>query len=529
MLFLADECLHPEMEVSQRALVALALNLYAYDDRLNLYPEIGLRLEALLDTNPEISEFFVRIFYQLIRSKDTDAVTKRMQEEILPEMTKMGTALQDKLRDGEDLSDEFNPEWQNMMENAEFSVKMQQFSDMQLEGIDVYMSTFSAQKGYPFFNEFYNWFLPFHASHSSLSALFGPNPLEGSNVLDAVLNSDYLCSSDKYSFCFNLLQVPANYRATMSNQMNADSEAFEEVRKSNMGMNNKYRLEMTSNRYIQDLYRFFNLHHRRMDFLNPFSMALDFHNTKSLGTLVRSEEALRRIALLYFKNKHYSQALAAFELLIGHCPTEAELHQKRGFCLQQLNQQEQALKAYLQADLIHSDSLWTLKRIATTYRQLKNPAKAMEFYRRAEKLAPSDIALILNMGHALVEAGEYAEALNVYFKAEVLNESSEKAYRPIAWCSFMCRKYEQATKYYNKILDHQPTIEDFLNAGHVEWCKGAPMKAVEIYKHGIRHTHTILPDFLELFRKDSPELLRHGIAPNDVSALRDELIYELEE
>jgi len=529
ILFLADQCLHPEMEVSQRALVALALNLYIYDERLNLYPEIGLRLDSLLDTNSELSESFIRIFYQLIRSKDTDAVTKRMQEEILPEMTKMGSALQDKLREGEDISDEFNPEWQNMMENAEFSVKMQQFSDMQLEGIDVYMSTFSAQKGYPFFNEFFNWFLPFHASHSSLKDLFGPNPLEGSSVLDAVLKSDYLCSSDKYSFCFNLLQVPANYRATMSNQMNADSEAFEEVRKSNMSMNNKYQLEMTSNRYIQDLYRFFYLHHRRMDFQNPYSLPLDFHKTKSLGTLVRSEDALRRIALLYFKNKHYEQALVVFDLLLGLYPTEAELHQKRGFCLQQLHQQEQALKAYLQADLIHSDSLWTLKRIATTYRQLKNPAKAIEYYRRAQLLVPGDIALILNTGHALVEAGEYAEALNVYFKAEVLNETSDKTYRPIAWCSFMCRKYDQSTKYYTKILDKQPTIEDFLNAGHVEWCKGFPMKAVEMYKHGVRNTHTILPDFLELFQKDTEELIRHGIAPNDIAALRDELIYELEE
>lgn len=529
MLFLADQCLHPEMEVSQRALVALALSLYQYDSRLSIYPEMALRMETLLDTNPEIAEYFIRVFYQLIRSKDTDAVTKRMQEEILPEMTKMGSALQDKLRDGEDLNDEVNPEWQNMLENAEFSVKMQQFSDMQLEGIDVYMSTFSAQKGYPFFSEFYNWFLPFHTSHSSLRELFGPNPLEGSNVLDAVLKSDYLCSSDKFSFCFNLLQVPANYRTTMSNQMNADSEAFEEVRKSNMGMNSKYRLEMTSNRYIQDLYRFFNLHHRRMDFQNPFVQPLDFHQTKSFGALVRSEDALRRIALLYFKNKHLTEALAVFELLAGMLPTDAELHQKRGFCLQKLNQPEQALKAYLQADLIQSDSLWTLKRIATTYRQLRQPAKALDYYRRAEPLAPTDIQLILNMGHALVEAGEYAEALNVYFKAEVLNENSDKTYRPIAWCSFMCRKYEQATKYYSKILEQNPNIDDYLNAGHVEWCKGQPMKAVEIYKHGIRATHTILPDFLELFRKDTAELLRHGIHSNDIAALRDELIYELEE
>jgi tetratricopeptide (TPR) repeat protein len=529
LLFLADQCLHPDMEVSQRALVALVLCMYQYDSRLGLYPETTLRLDALLDTHPERMDDFVRIFYQLIRSKDTDAVTKRMQEEILPEMTKMGSALQDRMREGEEGNDEFNPEWQNMLENSEFSVKMQQFSDMQLEGIDVYMSTFSAQKGYPFFSEFYNWFLPFHTSHSSLRELFGPNPLDGSKVLDAVLNSDYLCSSDKFSFCFNLLQVPANYRTTMSNQMNADSEAFEEVRKSNMGMNSKYRMEMTSNRYIQDLYRFYYLHHRRTDFQNPFQSALDFHHTQSLGKLLQSEQALRRIALLYFKNKHFVEALGVFERLSDLVPTDAELHQKKGYCLQRLQLPDQALKAYLQADLIQTDSPWTLKRIAATYRQLNKPEKALEYYRRAELLAPSDLQLILNVGHALVETGDFAEALNVYFKAELLSERAEKTYRPIAWCSFMCRKYDQAAKYYGMILEQNPSIDDFLNAGHVEWCKGLPMKAVEIYKHGIRTTHTILPDFLELFRKDIPELLRHGISENDIAALRDELIYELEE
>jgi tetratricopeptide (TPR) repeat protein len=529
IIFLIDQCIHADMEVSQRSLVALVLTLYLYDARLSLYPEIGLRLASLLDERPDLQESFVRVFYQLIRSKETDKVTKRMQEEILPEMTKMGSALQDKLREGEDISDEFNPDWKNMMENAEFSVKMQQFSDMQLEGIDVYMSTFSTQKAYSFFMDFFNWFMPFYPSHSSLKDLFGSSSLEGSSILEAVVKSDYLCSSDKFSFCFNILQVPASYRATMSAQMNAESEAYEEIKKSNIGMNSKFRLELASNRYIQDLYRFFNLQTRKKDFINPFSLPLDFHNTLSLGMLVRTEEPLRRIAMLYFKNKHFGHALMVIDRLLALCPAEAELHQKRGFCLQQLDQPKLALTAYLQADLIRPDSLWTLKRIATTYRQLKNPEKAVDYYKRAETLAPDDISLTLNLGHALLEAKEYSEALNVYFKAEVLSEGSDKTYRPIAWCSFMCRKYEQADKYYAKMLDLNPTLEDFLNAGHVEWCKGFPMKAIDLYKRGIHLTHTILPDFLELFRKDSDELLRHGISQADISALRDELIYELEE
>jgi tetratricopeptide (TPR) repeat protein len=529
ILLLMDLANHSYPEVSQRALVVLVLTLYFYDERLTLYPELGLRFSTLIDERPEMEEAFVRVFFQLIRSKDTDVVTKRMQEEILPEMTKIGSAIQDKIKEGEDISDEFNPEWKNMMEDAEFSVKMQQFSDMQLEGIDVYMSTFSAQKGYPFFSEFSNWFLPFNPAHSTLTELFSNDPLDGASVLDAIVKSDYLCSSDKYSFCFNLLQVPASYRSSMSAQMGADSEVFEEIKKAEMGMNSAFRLEQASNRYVHDLYRFFNLHNRKKDFLNVFALPLDFHNTKSMGFLVRAEGALRRIGRLYFKNKHFGHALMVIDRVLALTPTDAELHQKRGFCLQQLNQPQLALAAYLQADLIQADSIWTLKRIAASYRQMKNPKKALEYYRRIEALIPNDISLILNIGHTLVDTGDYAGALNEYFKAEVLSEESPKTWRPIAWCSFMCRKYDQATKYYDKILSHHAKLEDYLNAGHVEWCKGFPLNAVDFYKRGIRATHTILPEFMELFKKDEEELIRHGISVDDIPALRDELIYELEE
>ncbi|MCE5174525.1 MAG: tetratricopeptide repeat protein [Bacteroidales bacterium] len=530
MILLIDLCFHEQPEISQRALVVLVLSLYQYDERLTFYPEIIQRLAVAME-NQKFQESMVRVFYQLIRSKDTENVTKRMQEEILPEMTKFGSTIQDKMRNGEgdDQSDEFNPDWKHMMENTEFSVKMQEFSDMQLEGIDVYMSTFSGQKNFSFFQEMANWFLPFYPSHSSLSDLFETNRLEGTSVLDAVLKSDYLCSSDKYSFCFNILQIPASYRSAMSAQLGADSEAYEEIKKTEMGLNSQFKLEQASNRYIQDLYRFFNLFNRKHDFINVFSLPLDLHNTKSLGVYLKSENALRRIGLLYFKNKNFNQALAVLDLLLAIHPTDAELHQKRGYCLQQLNQKSLALDAYLQADLIQPDSLWTLKRIAASYRHLKNPAKALEYYKRAESLDPDNIILTLNIGHCLVELEDFAEALNYYFKAELLSEGSPKTWRPIAWCSFICKKYDQAGKYYEKILQNNPQINDYLNAGHLEWCKGFPKQAMALYKRGIHATQTLVPDFLELFRKDADELVRQGIHPDDIASVRDELLYELEE
>jgi len=530
MNLLIDLCSHELVEVSQRALVVLVLSLFIYDGRISFYKDISPRLAEAME-NPLLRESLIRVFYQLIRSKDTENVTKRMQEEILPEMTKFGNSIQDKMRNGEndEAPDEFNPDWKNMMENSELSVKMQEFSDMQLEGIDVYMSTFSSQKSYPFFQDMTNWFLPFYTSHSSLSDLFENKAMEGTSVLNAVLKSDYLCSSDKYSFCFNILQIPASYRMTMANQLGADSEAYEEIKKSEMGLNSHFKMEQTSNRYIQDLYRFFNIFNRKRDFINVFALPLDFHNTKCLGPYLKSEKALRRIGVLYFKNNNFNQALEVLNLLVANHPSDADLQQKRGYCLQQLGQKFLALEAYLQADLIESSSLWTVKRIAACYRQLKNPLKALEYYRRAEEMDPGKLVLAMNIGHCLVEAGDYAEALKFYFKAEVLSDESPKTWKPIAWCSFMCMKYDQAGKYYEKILQFNPVMEDFLNAGHLEWCKGFPKKAVELYKRGIRSTHTVLPDFLELFKKDMDELVRHGVNPDDISALRDELLYELEE
>ena len=530
ILFLIELISNDQPEISERSLVALSLSLYIYDERITFYPKIVLRFAAFMEDPVHLGSL-LRVFYQLIRSKDTENVTKRMQEEILPEMTKLGSSIHDKMRnsEGEEPSDDFNPDWKNMIEDVDLSVKMQEFSDMQLEGIDVYMSTFSSQKSYPFFQEMSNWFLPFYTSHTNLSDLFESNPLDGIRVLDAVLKSDYLCSSDKYSFCFNILQIPASYRNVMSHQLGADSEAFEEIRKSDLGMNSKYKLEQTSNRYIQDLYRFFNLFNKKRSFINVFTLPLDFHNTKTLGPYLSSEKALRQIGLLYFKNKNYNQALAVLDLLIAKDSNDAELHQKRGFCLQQLNQRSFALEAYLQADLIQPDSSWTLKRIAASYRHLGNPLNALDYYRRAEPLEPDNIVLALNIGHCLVEANNYTEALKSYFKAEVLSDESSRTWRPIAWCSFICKRYDLATKYYDKVLTSNPGIEDYLNAGHLEWCKGFPKKAVDVYKKGIRDTHTAIPQFLEIFKNDIEVLIKQGINPDDISTVRDELLYELEE
>lgn len=46
--------------------------------------------------------------------------------------------------------------------------KLREMNELQLEGADVYMSTFAALKNYPFFREVHNWFYPFSKQQSNV-------------------------------------------------------------------------------------------------------------------------------------------------------------------------------------------------------------------------------------------------------------------------------------------------------------------------------------------------------------------------
>lgn len=75
------------------------------------------------------------------------------------------------------------------------------------------------------------------------------------SLLDIILNSDSFCNSDKYSFCFSLIQMPESQRELMIHQMNEQSsvsqEQLEQITKMTKSTLKK---ENISRQYIHDLY-----------------------------------------------------------------------------------------------------------------------------------------------------------------------------------------------------------------------------------------------------------------------------------
>lgn len=525
ILLLIDAYELEEEELRQRALVALILVLYTYDSRLHVYPSIQNRLYHLTE-DPEFIKNVNTIIKQFILTKETEKITKKINEELLPEMMKISPKISQKINLAElmdvDSTDEKNPEWKNILEEMGLNDKLQEMNELQMEGADVMHSSFSNLKIFPFFYDLGNWFLPFYPRHSSLVS---QDKAEG--ILEALVDLNYICNSDKYSLCFSLQQMPGQYRGMVLKQMLSETAEFlKQQKETELLPQNKVR-EGISNQYIHDLYRFYKIFPRKTEFEDVFATPLSFYQTKTIGSIISDEKSLLSIGEYYFSKNQYEDAKNIFERLTGKGLDDAVLFQKIAYCKQMKGDIEGALEDYLKSELMQANNSWTLRKIASCYRMQKQPQKALEYYRKVEVLNPDNLSVQLNIGHCYLELKEYQEALKTYFKVEYLNSNSHKSWRPIAWCSFLTGKFEQAVNYYEKILSHQAEMSDYLNYGHALLAMKDIKGAIEQYKTSATLQESSKEKFSEAFNADIPELVQAGIPENDLAIVLDQVLYSI--
>lgn len=519
-------------ELNQRALVGLLINLYRYDLRLPFYTEVTGRLK-ILNEDPVFKQNLERVIIQLIRTKETEQIQKKIKDEIIPEMIKISPNLKDKINleelMEENLGDDENPAWEKIFKDSPGLMnKMEEFSEMQMEGADVFMSSFSMLKSFPFFREIHNWFMPFFRDNPEIQSFVDENDKSSQTFMNVLEMAPILCNSDKYSFCFSIQNLPKENRDFMAEGMNAEIGQFNELQKDEELTEPGKKAGFISNQYVQDLYRFFKLHPRKHDFEDIFSWRFDFHNKNILGEILKEDdEILRNIGEYYFKKNQYEEAAEIFSYFL-QMEQNGELYQKLGFCYQKLGDFEKALDAYKKSELYDLNQLWNYKKIALCYRNLKQPQKALEYYILAESLDEENLNVELNIGHCYLELEQFDEALKYYFKVEYLAPENNKVWRPIGWCSFVTGKKEQAQKYFQKLIDEEPNKHDLMNMGHVQWSMGNRKLALEYYKKSIAKTDFTEREFFEVFEEDLHHLLDQGIEKEDVPIMLDQLRYFIE-
>jgi len=526
IMMLFDVCQVAEQRVKQRALVGLCFVLAKYNRFLPYFPSVRNRLVLLAD-DMHIIENFQNIIIQIIATSETDKISKKLQEEILPEVMKISPLLKDKM-DADSLlnSDAFeeeNPEWHEMLEQSGLADKLQELTELQLEGADVYMSTFSMLKSFPFFQNFSNWFLPFDTQSSVVNELFESDE---KTVLSTFVSSNAMCNSDKYSFCLSVMQMPEAQRDVLKQSFQLEAEQLEEMTKDEAILTPDLLAKNISKQYIQDLFRFFKLHPQHADFSDMFVSSLIMHRSYLFDILSAGNDLKSSVAEYYFLKNHYNQALELFEDIQKDTNPTASLYQKKGYSYQKTSQLSKALDAYLKADIIQPDDGWTIRKIALCYWLLGNFEKALEFYQHADFLKPNQPNVLLHVGHCYLELGKFKEALKVYFKLDVEDSENTKVWRAITWCSFVSGNLSQAEYFAQKLIENEPTAYDYLNAGHIAWCQRRLTDAVLLYLKSWNLLENNWEVFLEALNDDKQYLISNGIDAEEIPLFIDQLLYD---
>lgn len=520
-------------EVNQRALTGLIIALYHYDRRIFLFPAISARLE-LLNEGGHFKLHLEKILLQLIGSKETEKIQRKLQDEILPEMMKLSPNLRNKLSLeamlGDILNEDKNPEWRDIFKDSPGLMdKMEELSEMQMKGADIFMTSFANLKNFPFFSELTNWFVPFYPNHPQLTRSSSvEDQQDNKKLFDLILKTPVLCNSDKYSFCFSMQTIPSEYKKMMFDNLSAEFDQLIESESEDDIISHDKKAESISGQFIRDLYRFYKLHPQREGFENIFSWSFDFHN-KNVFRKILSEDLqlLRNIAEFYFAKNYYLEAAEIYTILLRDLE-EAEIIQKLAYCYQKQDAFELALNYYLKADLFGQNRIWNFKKIALCYRHLKKPDLALEYYLQAVVIEPEDLSLHISIGHCRMELKQYEEALKSYFKVEYLSPGNKKVWRPIGWCSLLTGKKQQSERYFRMLVEDSPNKFDLLNMGHVQWCLGKRKIALDFYKQSINSAEMSENEFMEAFHEDLEHLLRQGVDPDDVPIMLDQLRYSLQ-
>lgn len=496
-------------QIRMTALTAMMLMLYVNRDR-SLSSDVLARIDALREVPGWLSDIKT-VYLELIRTRDTDRIVSKLRDEIVPEMIKMKPEIDKRIKadleQGADPADlEENPEWQDFLESSGIADKMKELSEIQEEGGDVLMGTFSQLKSYPFFYNIANWFRPFYPDNSVVTQ-FG----DDTDVLGELISqSFFMCDSDKYSFVLAFASMPEAQRNMMLSQIKAQNINAAEIHSASLNLSTDTRRNIV-NKYVQNLYRFFRLFRRRDDFTNPFDSEINLTEVKPLQKDFLEDSTLQLVGEFYFKHHYYKEALNVFRLRESHIFPDATLYQKMGYCCQQLGDIAAAINYYEQAELLTGNNAWTTRRLAGAYRQTGEYAKALEYYERLDNMQPDKFSTAMSLGHCHLALGQYEKASKAFYKAQYLDETSEKPLRLLAWSLFMQNDLAGARKIYEKILNTAVRPLDYLNRGHVALVERDYHSAISFYNNFVRATPGGWKDFIREMASDRDALTRLGV------------------
>lgn len=514
--------------ISINALIFLITALYKYSYQ-TLPSSTKARFEALQDTKSWRSDVH-NLFMELVRARDTERIRKTLQDEIIPGVISMRPEIEKKIRDlGETSTDggsiENNPEWEELLAKSEIGDKLKELNEMQMEGSDVFMGTFSHLKNFPFFNDVINWFTPFSEDSAVASKVTSQKP-QLMDFVSMINDFPFLCDSDKYSMLLSVDMMPDS--SLLSDQLNQYRDHIQEIKGHTAGITDREQRRTVIRNYIHNFYRFVNLFRRKGEFYNIFKSEMNLVKVPLLKDSLEDPDLLKLVGEFYFLHKYYKDSLAAFTALDEMGEFDATIYQKMGYAYEKIGQTDNAIRYYEQADLLDGSSRWVKMHLAASYKNSDRLNEAIEIINVLNGEYPEDYDISMLSGYTFVSADNYREALKHFYKAEFLRPGSKNVLKAIAWSLFMIKDFARAENYYQRLLLLSPDAEDYLNMGHVALAKSNFKEAINYYKIYMVNGQKDKEMFFSAMENDRPQLVRVGIGNDTVSLIADAMFYELD-
>lgn len=518
---LSEICVQPDIDTDVRAhaIAGTIFVLMAHGDRARRNEAIISRLRVLADMENGAS--MLRTTVKAIAGTcDTKRVGDKMANEVIPEIMKMRPDILRKIKDLKEEADpeslENNPEWQEMLDKSGLARKLEELYEMQNDGADLMMVTFSRLKEFPFFRDINNWFLPFDVHNPHLARLDN----ETRSMLERITDiSPMICDSDKYSLAMGVMHTPESQRKMMMSQFDAQFRQMSQELADKLPESSSQDYEHSVVKAVREFYRYAMLGRNTGAFGNPFLMPLDFTSLPEIGTHLADETFMNVMAEFYFKREFWQDALRLFDKISEeYNTTDSTMWQKIGFCRQKLRDYTGARSAYMKSELLGDESRWLTRHLAYVNRRLGDYASAQEYYDKALKYDPDNVSLILKTAATALEGGDAGSALAHYQHANYLRPDNVDAMRGMAWTEMLTGDMESSENIYSALLLDSPTASDWLNAGHVALLRGRYRTALERYRKAIEPS---ADDFRMVFDNDMATLTRLGADSDAIRLLRD--------
>lgn len=462
IIFLLDCYLIDDTQVSQRALVGFIIILHLFFDKISDNNDIKNRLAIYREDQIFIHDCYSTMM-QLQLSCTTDSVTSKMRNDILPALMQnqmmknkdfANLDISELTKNGE------NPEW---VDDAKFDKKVREMADLQLDGADVYYSSFASLKGYSFFHQMPHWFYPFSSDNPCIPEISSILNGKMGRIIKLMLNGSPFCNSDKYSLCFTFKQLGSFGEAAIEQQVKQQID--EENMNDLIEDAEQKKLKKTDIRrhYIFDLYRFYHSYPYKIQFFNPFNSLKQnpitpFSNIWIKNLLADSTEELSQYAEFLMRKEFYSTALELFDKVPKNEFEEeySSIWQKIGFCQQKLNKTEEAIKAYTIANNLKPRSKWTLRHLASLCFSNSREAEAAIHYQELLDIEPENIKFLMNAAEALAKSDQFDDAQSLLFKINYLDSNNMEAKIMLAWNLIVCNQKDKAMKHILDILASNP-------------------------------------------------------------------------